>query len=84
MQVIKKKLAIELFQYSYVLFDNRCELNSDLKAIVEMTWPNTCPEMWAKLLNCHATSCSVERRFTMLRKRLAKMAICHQIMFGNI
>jgi len=35
-----KKHAGELFQFSFVLFDNRFELNNDLKAIVEMTWPN--------------------------------------------
>jgi len=37
--------ALELFQYSYALFDNRFELNSDLKAIVEMTRPNISPEL---------------------------------------
>jgi len=31
---------LELFQYSSVLFDNRFELNNDLKAIVEMTRPD--------------------------------------------
>jgi len=40
-----KKLALELFQYSYVLFDNRLELNSVLKAIVETTRPNISPEL---------------------------------------
>jgi len=35
-----KKHAWELFQHSFVLFDNRFELNNDLKAIVEMTRPN--------------------------------------------
>jgi len=34
-----------------VLFDNRFELNSDLKAIVEMTRPNISPELYAKSLN---------------------------------
>ena len=34
-----KKHALELFQYSSVLFDNRIELISDLKAIVEITRP---------------------------------------------
>jgi len=29
-----------LFQYSSVLFDDRFELNNDLKVIVEMTRPN--------------------------------------------
>jgi len=41
--VILKKHALELFQYSYALFDNRFELNSDLKAIVEITPPNISP-----------------------------------------
>jgi len=35
-----KKHALELFQYSSVLFDNRFERNNDLKSIVEMTRPN--------------------------------------------
>jgi len=35
-----KKLALELLQYSSVLFGNRFELNNDLKAIVEMARPN--------------------------------------------
>jgi len=39
-----KKHALELFQYSYSLFDNRFELNSDVKAIVEMTRPNISAE----------------------------------------
>jgi len=39
-----KKHALELFQYSYFLFDNRFELNSDIKAIVEMTRPNISAE----------------------------------------
>jgi len=66
-----KKRALELFQYSSVLFDNRFELNSDLNAIVEMTRPNISPELYAKLLNCQATSCTVERSFSKLRKLLA-------------
>ena len=52
--------------------DQRLELNSDLKAIVEMTRSNISPELYAKLLNCQATSCSVERSFSMLGKLLAK------------
>jgi len=40
-----------------------------------MTRPNICPELYAKLLNCQGTSCSVERSFSMLRKLLAKY--CH-------
>jgi len=53
-----KKNALELFQYSSVLFDNRIELNSDLKAIVEMTPSNISPQLHAKLLNCQITSCT--------------------------
>ena len=37
-----------------------------------MTRPNISPELHAKLLNCQATSCNVERRFSMLGKLLAK------------
>jgi len=40
-----KKHASELFQYSYVLFHNRFESNSDLKTIVEMTRPSISPEL---------------------------------------
>ena len=54
---------------------HRFELNSDLKAIVEMTQPNISPELYAKSLNCQATSCTVERSFSMLGKLLAKD--CH-------
>ena len=35
-----KKHVLKLFQYSSILFDDRFELNNDLKAIVEMTGPN--------------------------------------------
>jgi len=60
-------------QYSSVLFDNRFELNNDLKAIVKLpVQTNISPEFQAKLLNCQATSCSVERSFRMLPKLLAK------------
>jgi len=55
-----KKHTLELFQYSSVLFDNRIELNSDQKAIVEMTRSNISPQLHAKLLDCQATSCTVE------------------------
>ena len=74
-QIVKvrfKKHALKLFQYSSVLFDDRFELNSDLNTIVEMTRLNISPELHTKLLNCQATSCSVERSFSMLRKLLAK------------
>jgi len=67
-----KKYALKLFQYSSILFDDRVELDSDLKTIVEMTRLNISPEVHAKLLNCQATSCTVERSFSMLRKLLAK------------
>ena len=36
--------------------DHRFELNSDLKAFVKMIQPNASPELYAKLLNCQATS----------------------------
>jgi len=55
-----KKHALELFQYSSVFFDNRIELNSDLKAIVEMTLSNISPQLHAKLFNCQETLCTVE------------------------
>ena len=51
---------------------HRFKLNSDLKAIVEMTRPNIISELYAQLLNCQATSCTVERSFSMLGKLLAK------------
>jgi len=59
-------------QYSSVLFGGRFELYSDQKAIVELTRPNISPELYAKLLNYQATSCTVERSLNMLRKLLAK------------
>jgi len=52
--------------------DHRFELNSDLKAIMKMIRPNISLELYAKLLNCQATSCNVERSFSMLGKLLAK------------
>ena len=67
-----KEHALNLFHYSSVLFDDRFELDSDLKIIIEMTRLNISPELHIKLLNCQATSCSVERSFDMLRKLLAK------------
>ena len=53
-------------------FDHRFELNSDLKAIVAMTRLNISPELYAKLLNCQATSCSVERSFSSARQTIGK------------
>jgi len=38
-------MLLELFQYSFAIFDNRFELNSDLKAIAEITRPNISPEL---------------------------------------
>ena len=52
--------------------NHRLELNSDLKAIVNMSNTNVSPALYAKLLQCQATSCSVERSFSMLGKLLAK------------
>ena len=52
--------------------DHRFEFNSNLNTIVEMAWPNIIPELYAKLLNCQATSCTVEISFTMLGKLLSK------------
>jgi len=51
---------------------HRFEHNSDLKAIVKMIRPNISLELYAKLLNCQATSCTVERSFNMLGNLLAK------------
>ena len=51
---------------------HRFELNSDLKTIVDMTRPNISPKVYAQLLNCQATLCTMERSFTMLGKLLAK------------
>ena len=48
------------------------KLNNDPKAIVENTRPNISPELYAKFLNCQATSCTVKRSFSMLGKLLAK------------
>jgi len=59
-----KEHALELIQSSFVLFDNRFELNDDLKAIVEMTRPNISPKLYVKLINC--------RSFNMLRKLQVK------------
>jgi len=69
LEVWFKKHALKLFQYRSVLFDNLIQLNSDLKAVVEMTWSNISPQLHAKLLNCQATSCT---SFSMLHKLLAK------------
>ena len=62
--------------------DYQCELNTDLKAIVEISRSNIDPKLYAKLLNCQAISCTVEQSFNMLRKLLAKFF--PQIMFENI
>ena len=82
-----------LFQYSSVLFDNRIKLNSDLKAIVEMTPSNISPQLHAKLLNCQTTSCT---SFQQIAEQLhahvpacyancwEKIAISTYMLFGNI
>ena len=46
----------------------RSEMNSELKAIAETTRPNISPKLYAKLLNCQASSSCVERSFSILRK----------------
>jgi len=58
------------------------ELNNDLTAIAKMSKANVSPALYAKLLKCQATSCSVERSFSMLGKLLAKDQHFAQ-MFGN-
>jgi len=58
---------LEILRYSSVLFDNRFELNNDLKAIVDMTRPNKHQSrtagqkiakqlhaMWSEVLGCYA------------------------------
>ena len=63
---------------------HQLELNSDQKAILEMTWPNISPELYAKLLNSQATSCTVEQSFSMLSKLLTNIGISLQMIFGNV
>ena len=55
----------------------KLEMNSNVKAIAEMTRPNISPKFYAKLLNCQAFSSSVERSFSMQRKLLSND--CHFI-----
>jgi len=55
---------LKLIQSSFVLFDNRFELNDNLEAIAEMTRPNISPKLYVKLINC--------RSFSMLRKLQVK------------
>jgi len=52
--------------------DHRFELNSHLNAFVKLIRPNISPELYAKLLNCQATSYTVESSFSMLGNLLAK------------
>ena len=52
--------------------NHRLELNSDLKAIANMPNTNVSPALYAKLLQCQATSCNVKRSFSMLGKLLHK------------
>jgi len=75
-EVWLKKHALELFQYSSVLFDKRIELNNGLKAIVEMTRSNISPQLHVKLLNCQATSCTVELAKQLYAQVLACYAKC--------
>ena len=49
-----------------------------------MTWPNFSPKLYAKFLNCQATSCTVEQNYSMQHKLLEIVAISPQIMFGDI
>jgi len=82
---------LEIFHYSFVLFDNRIERNIDLKAIVETSRSNISPQPHAKLLNCQATSCTLN----IAKQRYAQILACYanfwqnitispQVMFGNI
>ena len=43
-----------------------------IREIVEMSDPNISPDTYAKLQDCQATSCCVERSFSMLSKLLEK------------
>jgi len=52
--------------------DHRFKLKSELKGIVEMIRPNISPELYPRLSNCQATSCTVEKSFSVLGKVLAK------------
>ena len=61
--------------------DYRCELNSDQKAIVEMTLPNISPEH-IPIVKLPSNFMPLEQSFSMLRKQLAK--IFPGIMFKNI
>jgi len=90
-EVSFKKHALELFQYSSALFDNRIELNSDLKSIVEITRSNISPQLHAKLFNCQKTLCTVDLAKQLHAQVLAcyancwqKVAISPYVMFGNI
>lgn len=51
--------------------DKRLEMN-EIKHILEMKNVNITPETYSKLQECQATSCSVERTFSVLNKILAK------------
>jgi len=67
-----QKHALELFQYSSVLFDNRFELNNDLKAIVEMTWPNKHQSRTAgQIVKLPSNFMHCGAKFSMLHKLLA-------------
>ena len=57
---LKNMLQNYFSMVRFSLINNRIELNSDLKAIVEMTRSNISPQLHAKLLNCQASSCTME------------------------
>lgn len=46
--------------------------SNEIKKIIEMTDSSISPAMYTMLLKCQATSCSVERSFSILNKLLAK------------
>ena len=48
--------------------DYQCERNSDLKTIVEMTWPSISPEHMP-IVKFPSNIMSVEQSFSMLRKQ---------------
>ena len=65
--------------------DHRFKLTSDLKASVEMTRLTISPELYAKLLNCQATLCTVRKaKFWRVRHWGGKRSSFLEIMHGNI
>ena len=61
--------------------DPQCELNSDLKAIVKMTWPSISPEH-LPIVKLPSNFMPMKQSFSMLHKQLAK--IFPGIKFENI